>query len=161
MPRCVHGHADERAVVVGACASGGCTKYRSFVDAAEVHRWFNEYLRAFAASGRGESEAAGLLAYYGIPLLVSTDEGFVALTSDDQVTAMAERQIAGMRAIEYEGSDVLELEISLLNKVTAICRGTFSRRNRHGSEIGRLTATYLVTGSSETRCISALAVHGS
>ena len=41
------------------------------VDSHDVSRWFGEYLDAFAACGRGESDAASLLAYYGVPLLVT------------------------------------------------------------------------------------------
>ena len=131
------------------------------MDSAELDRWFRAYLSAFAACGRGESEAAGLLAYYGIPLLVSTDEGFVALTTGDEVTAMAQRQVDGMRTADYDHSEILDVEFALLNTVTALCRGDFSRRRRDGTEIGRLTATYLVTGAAAARRISALAVHSS
>jgi hypothetical protein len=48
------------------------------VDSGDVSRWFGEYLDAFAACGRGESDAASLLAYYGVPLLLTTDGGFLA-----------------------------------------------------------------------------------
>ena len=64
------------------------------VDSADVDRWFGEYLNAFAACGRGESQASSLLAYYGVPLLLSTDDGFVALTTGDDVASMAQRQVA-------------------------------------------------------------------
>ena len=126
-----------------------------------MDRWFRGYLSAFAACGRGEDEAARLLAYYGVPLLMSTDDGFVALTTADEVIAMAQRQVDGMRAAEYDHSDVLDFDISLVNAVTALCRGSFSRRRRDGTEVGRLTATYLVTRTRDDRRISALAVHGS
>lgn len=129
------------------------------VDSADVDRWFGAYLNAFAACGRGESEAASLLAYYGVPLLVSTDDGFVALTTGDEVVSMAQRQVDGMRAADYDHSDLLDVEISLINSVSALYRGKLSRRRRDGSEMGRLTVTYFVTGRSESRRISALAVH--
>lgn len=129
------------------------------VDAAEVDRWFRDYLDVFAACGRGESEAASLLAYYGVPLLLSTEDGFVALTNDDAVLSMAQRQVDGMRVADYDHSDVLDLEISPLNSVSALCRGKFSRRRRDEREIARLTATYLVTGARASRRISALVVH--
>ena len=129
------------------------------VDAAEVDRWFRDYLDVFAACGRGESEAASLLAYYGVPLLLSTDDGFVALTTDDAVVSMTERQVDAMRAADYDHSDVLDFEISPLNSVSALFRGKFSRRRQDESEIARLTATYLVTGARESRRISALVVH--
>jgi hypothetical protein len=131
------------------------------VEAAEVDRWFREYLSSFAACGRCESEPASLLAYYGVPLLLSTDQGFVALSTADEVVAMVQRQVDGMRAAEYDHSDVLGLEISPLNSVSALCAGEFSRRRRDGSEIGRLTATYFVAGAPDSRRISALAVHSS
>lgn len=131
------------------------------VDPADVDRWFGEYLAAFAACGRGESQATSLLAYYGVPLLLSTDDGYHALTTADEVVSMAQRQIDGMRAAEYHHSDVLGFEISPLNSVSALYRGTFSRRRRDGTEIGRLTATYLMTVTPNGRRISALAVHSS
>lgn len=56
-----------------------------------MERWFGDYLDAFAACARGEGEVAELLTFYGVPLLMSTDEGFVALTAADEVTAMAQR----------------------------------------------------------------------
>jgi len=43
------------------------------VDSSDVSRWFGEYLDAYAACGRGEKDTAMLLAYYGVPLLLSTD----------------------------------------------------------------------------------------
>jgi hypothetical protein len=48
------------------------------VDENDVGRWFGEYLKVFEACGRGESDARSLLAYYGVPLLVASDDGFLA-----------------------------------------------------------------------------------
>jgi hypothetical protein len=64
-----------------------------------------------------------------------------------------------MRAAEYDRSEVLELDGTPLNAVTSLLRGTFSRRRRDGSEIGRLTASYLVTATTRGPRISALVVH--
>lgn len=102
-----------------------------------------------------------MLDWYGVPLLVTTDEGFVVLGSGDEVTAMVQQQAEEMRRALYDHSDVLDFESSVLNAVTARCTGSFSRRRSDGTEIGRLTATYLVTGTSDSRRISALAVHSS
>lgn len=129
------------------------------VTASEVEPWFGGYLQEFARCGRGEVEASALLAWYGVPLVLTTGDGVLALTSESDVLAVVERQAAGMRAVSYHDSHVLELEVSPLNEVTALVRGSFSRRRRDGSEIGRLTATYLVTGRAERRRISALVVH--
>lgn len=125
----------------------------------DVDRWFGQYLDVFASCGRGERDAASLLAYYGVPLLLATDDAFVALTSDDQVIAAAQRQIDGMRAADYHHSDVLRSEVTVLNATSALYRGAFSRRRADGSQISQLTVTYLVTDGSAGRRISALALH--
>jgi hypothetical protein len=129
------------------------------VDSSDVSRWFGEYLDAFAACGRGEKDTALLLAYYGVPLLLTTDGGFFALTSDDQVVAAVRQQVDGMRASGYARTKILGSEVTVLNSASAIYRGTFSRRRSDGGEIGRLTATYLVTDGAAGRRISVLAVH--
>ena len=129
------------------------------VDSNDVSRWFGAYLDAFAACGRGERDTASLLACYGVPLLLTTDDGCVALTSDDQVVAAVSQQVEGMRAAGYDHSEVLDFEVTVLNATSALYRGTFSRQRRDGGEIGRLTATYLVTDVPVGRRIAALAVH--
>jgi hypothetical protein len=126
----------------------------------EVSRWFGEYLDAFASCGRGESDVSSLLAYYGVPLLLTTDDGFFALTSGDQVVAAVQRQIDGMRAAGYARSEILSSDVTVLNSTSALYRGTFSRSRSNGDEIGRLTATYLITVGPAGRRIAALAVHG-
>jgi hypothetical protein len=129
------------------------------VDDNDVSQWFGEYLNAFAACGRGESDTASLLAYYGVPLLLTTDGGFFALTSDDQVVAAVQQQVDGMRAAGYGRSEILGSQVTVLNSTSALYRGTFSRQRSDGGEISRLTATYLVTDGPTGRRISALAVH--
>ena len=129
------------------------------MDSSDVSRWFGEYLDAFAACGRGERGTASLLAFYGVPLLLTTDGGFFALTSDDQVVAAVQQQVDGMRAVGYYRSEILGSEVAVLNSASALYRGTFSRHRSDGGEISRLTATYLVTDGVAGRRISGLAVH--
>jgi hypothetical protein len=131
------------------------------VDSNDVRRWFGEYLDAFAACGRGESDTDSLLEYYGVPLLLTTGDGFFALTTDDQVVATLQPQVDGMRAAAYHHSEILDSEVTVLNSSSALYRGTFSRQRSDGSEISRLTATYLVTDGLAGRRISVLAVHSS
>ena len=83
------------------------------VDGSDVSRWFGEYLDAFAACGRGETGTASLLAYYGVPLLLTIDDGFFALTSDDQVVAAVQQQVEGMRAAGYARSEILGSEVTV------------------------------------------------
>ncbi len=125
----------------------------------EVSRWFVQYLEAFAACGRGEADTASLLAFYGVPLLLTTDDGFFPLTSADQVVAALQPQVDGMRAARYARSEILSSDVTVLNSASALYRGTFSRRRSDASEISRLSATYLVTVGALGRRISVLAVH--
>jgi hypothetical protein len=64
-----------------------------------------------------------------------------------------------MRAADYDHSEILSYELTVLNSTSALYRQTFSRHRRDGSEIGRQTATYLVTDGPIGRRISALAIH--
>ena len=129
------------------------------VDSDDVSQWFGEYLDVFVACGRGKAGTDSLLAYYGVPLLVTTDDGSFALTSDDQVVAVMQQQVDGMRAAGYSSSEALDSEVTILNSTSALYRGTYSWQKSDGGEIRRVTLTYLVTDGAAGRRISALLVH--
>jgi hypothetical protein len=97
------------------------------VNADDLRRWFGGYLDTLAACGRGERETASLLTYYGVPLLFTTDDGFIALLTEDQVVATAQRQVEGMLASGYHHSEVLGSEVTGLNATSALHCSTFSR----------------------------------
>lgn len=125
-----------------------------------IRAWFDEYLRAFTACGRGESEDARvLLQYYAVPLLLSTDQNALVLTSTDEVLDTAAREIERMRAANYDRSETLRSDIVALNATTALHTAAFSRRRKDDSEIVRLTATYLIVDGADGRRIAALVVH--
>ena len=128
------------------------------MEADDVRRWFSEYLDCFAACGRGEKDTSALLAHYGVPLLVTTDDGFFTVTSEEQVVATVQHQVEGMRAAAYSRSETLDSEVTVLNDKSAIYRATFSRQRSDGSEVGRLSATYFVTDGPRGLRISVLAV---
>lgn len=130
------------------------------VNSDDVIRWFEDYLDAFAACARGESETSALLGYSGLPLLLTTGDGCFALTSGDQVVAALQPQIDGLRAAAYDRTEILDSEVTTLNSRSALYRGTFSRQRSDGGQINRLTATYLLTDGGAGRRISVLAVHG-
>lgn len=129
------------------------------MELSEIDPWFAQYLDSFAACGRGESDPATLLDFYGVPLLLTVGDGFWALTTAEQVTGAAKQQIEGMRAADYDHSGVLDFEVTKLNASSRLCRGTFSRHSGDGAEINRLTATYFITQSADATRISALALH--
>jgi len=129
------------------------------VDENDATRWFGEYLEVFGACGRGEGDARSLLGYWAVPLLLATNDGFIALTTEDQVVATAQQQVDGMRAAAYDHSDIRGSEVTVLNATSVLYRAELSRRRANGEEIGRLTATYLLTDGAAGRRISALLVH--
>ena len=126
----------------------------------DLDTWFGEYLDVFAACGRGESDTSSLLTYYGVPLILMTDEGVLCLTSEEHVVAAVQQQVDGMRAANYDHSEILTSDITVLNAMSALYRGEFSRQKRDGEEISRLTVTYLITSGPDGRRMSAVAVHG-
>jgi hypothetical protein len=65
-----------------------------------------------------------------------------------------------MRAADFARTEILDSETTVLNATSAFFRWTISRQRSDGSEINRLTGTYLVTEGSAGRRISALLVHG-
>jgi hypothetical protein len=129
------------------------------VDSKDVSRWFDEYLEAFVACCRGDAETPSLLAYYAVPLLLTTDGGFYPLTSDEQVVAGVGQQVDGLRSAGFDRTEVFGSDVAVLNATSALYRATFSRQRADGSEINRVTGTYLVTDGAAGRRISVLAVH--
>lgn len=130
------------------------------MESSDVREWFDAYLDAFAACGRADhDELDGLLEFYDVPLLLTTDERVSMLGTRADVLRAVQRQVDGMRAADYARSDVLESHVEVLNHVSAIFRGHFSRRRRDGGEIGTLRATYVITDGLPGRRISALIVH--
>ncbi len=129
------------------------------MDSSDVSRWFEGYLDAFSACGRGERDVDALLEYYAVPLLLTTDGGFFALTSGEQIVAGVRPQVDGMRAAGYARTEVLGSEVTIVNATSALYRGAYAYRRSDGGEIRRLAVTYLVTDGPVGRRISVLAVH--
>ena len=130
------------------------------LDAATVNRWIDEYIDTFAACTRGDRDMSVLLSRYGVPLILTTDDGVVTLMTDDEAAAVMQSLVDGLRANGYHHTDVLHSEVSVLNSVSALYRGTLSRRNRDGGEIDCPTITYLLTDDVAGLRIVLLATHG-
>jgi hypothetical protein len=130
------------------------------LDAGAVSRWFDNYFDTFAACARGDREMAALLGYYGVPLIMTSDDGVIALMTDDEAAAVMQSQVDGLRALGYHHTEVLHSEVTVLNSTSALYRGTLSRRNAADTEIGCPTVTYLVTEDVAGLRIALLAAHG-
>jgi hypothetical protein len=130
------------------------------LDAGAVNRWIAEYLGAFAACARGDGDMTSLLGHFGVPMIITTDEGVVTLMTDDEAAAVIQSQVDGLRALGYHHTQVLHSEVSILNATSALFRATLSRRNADGGEIDCPTITYLVTDDVAGPRIVLLASHG-
>lgn len=122
----------------------------------EVEEWFERYLSAFAASGRGERRPSEIAGFYSAPLLLTTDDLVLWLRTTDEVASWLQTQVDGMLAAQYDHSETLSGDTMILNHHTAIHRAAFSRQRANGEEINRLTVTYVVVHEAEGFRISAL-----
>lgn len=125
----------------------------------ELRTWFTRYLELYAAYGRGDrDDLEALLAFYAVPLRCTTGAGATVLATPGDVVAATRGQVDALRAEDYERSDVVHLEVEVLNATTALVRGQFVRRRGDGRPLAELEVTYLVVDGPEWR-IAALVVH--
>jgi hypothetical protein len=129
------------------------------MDEGEVRGWYEEYVFAFAACGRGERQAADVAGFFSVPLLVTTEHVVVWLRTTNDVVTWLQTQVDGMHAANYDHSETLSSETTILNHNTALHRAAFSRQRADGEEISRVTATYVVTLQPDGFRISALVLH--
>ena len=130
------------------------------MDDAEVARWVDGYLESFAALGRGEVEDVGrILAHYGVPLILSTDDECLILTDEAQVKAVAQQKFDALQADGYDRSVVLGAESTVLNRSCVLHHGQFARIRADGSEISRIESTYFIVDGPAGPRISVLVSH--
>ena len=130
------------------------------MDDEAVSHFLDEYLEGFAACVRGEHELATLLTFYGVPLIITSDDGVIALTTDSDVATVIQGQVDGLRAMRYSSTRVLQSEVVDLNAVSALYRASLARYDDQGDEIDCPTVTYVVTDGDEGPRITMLAAHG-
>ena len=99
-----------------------------------------------------------MLEFYGVPLLMTSGQGALELASEAAVIVAVQNQVRQMRAAGYHDSVALRCEQTLINRHTASIHGVFMRRRADETEIGRLSATYLVADTPSRR-IRVLVVH--
>lgn len=125
----------------------------------EVRAWFENYLRVYAACCRGDSDdTRQLLEYFGVPLLLTTNETAVAITSEDEVVGAVGQQIDRLRAAGYARTETLDSETTMLNASTALHRAHFAWLRADDSEIAQMGLAYLITHGVSGHRISALVV---
>ena len=130
------------------------------MDSATVGRWFDDYLEVFAAAVRGERPMAALLDCYALPLTLTSDEGALSLSTHDQLAAVIQGQVDGLRAQRYHHTTLSSAEVTVLNDSSALYRGAFVRHDVDGAELGRIAVTYLLIDGPGAAQIVVLASHG-
>jgi hypothetical protein len=129
------------------------------MDVAAAMTWYEGYLRLFEACGRGTSDDIEALAdCFGIPALLTTDDGVRVVDSMQGHVALLREQATRLRKAGYYHSEQLSAHTAPLNASTILHTATFVRRRVDASEISRLRATYLITAGASGPRISALAV---
>jgi hypothetical protein len=124
--------------------------------------WFQQYLDAFAAAATGPSGGIRrLLEFYGVPLVLSTDDGAQALAHEEDVLAFVNELVDRLRPERYSHTVTLGDELTEINGSTTLYRGEFSRLRTDGSEIARVGATYLIATGALGRRIFVVAAHPS
>ena len=93
------------------------------VDADAVSRWFDGYFDAFAACVRGDGDMASLLGHFGVPLILTSDEGVTTLMTDDEAAAVMQSQVDGLRAIGFTTPRCCNSEVIVLNAVVGAVPG--------------------------------------
>ncbi len=83
----------------------------------------------------------------------------LSLTTEAEVAAWLRSQADGMVASAYHHTETLEGDVVVLNRTAATYRAVLSRRRTDGSEISRMTVTYLITRQGDGTRVSALVVH--
>ena len=143
---------------VGSPLAGYRTRVLN-VEESAVRGWFTEYLSAFAALGRGERRPGDVVPYYGVPLLVTTDDVIVSLGTANEVATWLQSQADAMLATDYDHTETLASAVAILNHNTAVHRAEFSRERADDTEINRMAVTYVITRDSEGFRISTLVLH--
>lgn len=118
--------------------------------AADIRAWYDRYLDAFtglAAGGRDDLDA--LLEYFGVPLVILTEDRYVALPTRDAVRSTAQALIDRLRQANYAASTVHRLDVRPLNARAAFIDGAFSRHDRAGNELERFGTVYLAAKTDE------------
>src|SRR3954471_2975540 len=66
--------------------------------AAKVRAWYGDYLKTFTSLAAGERiDLEALLDYFGVPLVIVTDDRFLALQTPDAVLSTATTLIEQLR----------------------------------------------------------------
>ncbi len=97
--------------------------------------------------------------YYGVPLLLTTDDVIVSLGTVDEVAAWLQSQADATSAVGYNHTETLASDVAIFNRNTAVHHAGFSRQRADSTKINQMWVTYVITRESEGLHISTLVLH--
>jgi hypothetical protein len=124
----------------------------------ELAEFFVGYNQTFAAISRREiDDARAMLAYYGMPVVLTGDESVTVIEEPDALAAMIAATAEELASRDYDRSDRVGFAARVLNDRTAEVDIDFVRVDRHGAEMGRLRTHFTVVRRDEGWRIAVLA----
>ena len=112
--------------------------------AADIRAWYDRYLDTFTGLAAGErDDLDALLEFFGVPLVIVTEDRYVALPTREAFLSTAQTLINRLRQVNYDGSTVHRLDIRPLNARAAVIDSGFSRHDWAGNELERFGTVYL------------------
>jgi hypothetical protein len=112
---------------------------------ADVRGWYDAYFTTFVKLAVGErSDVDSLLDFYGVPMVVITENGCRALSNREEVLSFAKSALDDLIRMNYAGTTIERLDIRPLDPYAAFVEGVFSRRDSQGKEFDQAGSAYLV-----------------
>ncbi|MFE9929668.1 hypothetical protein [Streptomyces sp. NPDC005533] len=111
---------------------------------ADVRAWFDQYVSTFVGLAEaGGTDPAPLLAYFSVPITMTTDAVHVVLASEETLAAALTNELQMLRDADYGGSKALDPQVRALNERSALIEVTWARHDKGGREFQRVRVMYL------------------
>ena len=122
-------------------------------DEAAVSRVLTDYVSAF-----GTLDVQAILPYYHEPCLLVGPQGVAALPTHAAMAAAFTPMMEGLRAREYDRSDLRMLHIKQLSATAALASGVAVRYRADGQELERVGVSYVLHKAADDRWSIAVTV---
>ena len=106
--------------------------------------FFDEYIETFYRCEAGAEDLRAMLSFYFVPFSFSSTQGFTFLADEAAVLAFVGQMVERLRAAGFATAETIHREFVELNSVSSHCIYSFLRRRLDGSELERMTVTYLL-----------------
>ncbi|MFD9355115.1 hypothetical protein [Streptomyces sp. NPDC060031] len=112
--------------------------------ADDARAWFDQYVSTFIGlASAGRTDPAPLLAYFAVPITITTGAAHTVLGSGEALTAGLAHELRTLRDADYGGSTAVDPEVRALNERSALIEVTWVRNDTAGREFQRVRVLYL------------------